>query len=133
MDPRQITIAHTCLNAALDKSMAFPEIVSTLITEGFEGYIVDYRRGTTTYFLPNGDNVVLESRHSAGSVAAQFDPAGVASQVKWAQANQPDYSYSAFCENVKAFGCAGYIVSFSGRRVLYFGRTAETHVEHFPQ
>ena len=26
---------------------------------------------------------------------------------------------------------AGYIVSFLGRRALYFGRTAETHVEHF--
>lgn len=133
MDAQQITIAHTCLNAAFDKSMAFPEIVGTLIQAGFEGYIVDYRRGTTTYFLPDGDNVVLESSHSAGSVAAQFDPAGVAGQVKWAQANPPDYSYSAFCKSVRGFGCAGYIVSFSGRRVLYFGRTAETHVEYFPQ
>jgi hypothetical protein len=26
----------------------------------------------------------------------------------------------------------GYLVFFSGRRVLYFDRTAETHVEHFP-
>jgi uncharacterized protein YbcV (DUF1398 family) len=133
MDAQRITIAQTCLNAAFDQSMAFPEIVGTLIRAGFEGYVVDYRRSTTTYFLPDGDNVVLDSRPSEGSVAAQFDPAGVASQVKWAQANQPDYSYSAFCKNVKAFGCAGYIVSFSGRRVLYFGRTAETHVEHFPQ
>ena len=133
MDAQRITIAETCLNAAFDKSMAFPEIVGTLIKAGFEGYVVDYRRSTTTYFLPDGDNVVLANRPSDGAVAAQFDPAGVASQVKWAQANPPDYSYSAFCNNVKAFGCAGYIVSFSGRRVLYFGRTAETHVEHFPQ
>jgi uncharacterized protein YbcV (DUF1398 family) len=133
MDAERITLANTCLKAAYDKSMSFPEIVSTLIKAGFEGYFVDYRRGTTTYFLPDGDNVVLENRSSEGSVAAQFDPAGVASQVKWAQANPPDYSYAAFCKNAKAFGCAGYIVSFSGRRVLYFGRTAETHVEHFPQ
>lgn len=35
--------------------------------------------------------------------------------------------------DLKALGCAGYIVSFIGRRVLHFGRTAETHVEHFPQ
>jgi uncharacterized protein YbcV (DUF1398 family) len=133
MDAQQITIAKTCLNAAYDTSMAFPEIVNTLSKSGFEGYVVDYRCGTTTYFLPDGDNVVLENCSSHGSVAAQFDPAGVASQVKWAQASPPDYSYAAFCKNVKAFGCAGYIVSFSGRRVLYFGRTAETHVEHFPQ
>jgi uncharacterized protein YbcV (DUF1398 family) len=133
MDAQRIATAQACLNAAYDKSMAFPEIVGTLITAGFEGYVVDYRRHTTTYFLPDGDNVVLENCRSEGSVAPQFDPAGVASQVKWAQANQPDYSYLAFGRNVKAFGCAGYIVSFPGRRVLYFGRTAETHVEHFPQ
>lgn len=133
MDAQRIAIAHTCLNAAYDKSMAFPEIVRTLIKAGFEGYVVDYRRSTTTYFLPDGDSVALENPHSQGSVAPQFDAAGVASQVKWARANPPDYSYAAFSKNVKAFGCAGYIVSFSGRRVLYFGRTAETHVEHFPR
>jgi hypothetical protein len=32
-----------------------------------------------------------------------------------------------------AAGCAGYIVSFLGKQALYYGRTAETHVEHFPQ
>jgi uncharacterized protein YbcV (DUF1398 family) len=133
MDAQRMVIAETCLNAAYDKSMAFPEIVGTLITAGFEGYVVDYRCSTTTYFLPDGDSVALENPPSEGSVAPQFDGAGVASQVKWAQANPPDYSYEAFCKNVKAFGCAGYMVSFSGRRVLYFGRTAETHVEHFPR
>lgn len=133
MDAQRITIAETCLNAAYDNSKSFPEIVGELIRAGFEGYAVDYRRHTTTYFLPDGDSVVLENRSAEGSVAAQFDSAGVASQVKWAQANGADYSYSAFCTNVKAFGCAGYMVSFPGRRVLYFGRTAETHVEHFPQ
>jgi uncharacterized protein YbcV (DUF1398 family) len=133
MDAQRTTLANTCLNAAYDKSMSFPEIVATLIKAGFEGYVVDYRRGTTTYFLPDGDSVVLENRPTEGAVAAQFDPAGVASQVKWAQANPPAYSYEAFCRHAKAFGCAGYIVSFLGRRVLYFGRTAETHVEHFPQ
>ena len=52
--------------------------------------------------------------------------------VRWAQANPADYSYVAFCEKVKVAGCAGYLVSFLGRRVVYFGRTAETHVEHVP-
>ena len=133
MDTQKITIAQNCLNAAYDNTMAFPDIVATLIKAGFEGYVVDYRRGTTTYFLPDGDNAELKNPLSEGAVAPRFDPAGVAMQVKWAQANPPDYSYTAFCKNVKASGCAGYIVSFLGRRVLYFGRTAETHVEHFPQ
>jgi uncharacterized protein YbcV (DUF1398 family) len=133
MDAERIAIAQSCLDAAHDGTMAFPEIVGTLIRSGFESYIVDYRRGTTTYFLPDGDSVALENHLLDGTVAPHFDQAGIATQIKWAQANPSDYSYIAFCENVKALGCAGYIVSFSGRRALYFGRTAETHVETFPQ
>ncbi|MGE0224001.1 MAG: DUF1398 domain-containing protein [Acetobacteraceae bacterium] len=133
MDAQRIAIAETCLNAAYDKTMDFPDIVATLIEAGFEGYTVDYRQGTTTYFLPDGDSVVLENRPSQGTICATFDQAGVVAQVRWAQANPPDYTYAAFCRNVKACGCAGYIVSFLGRRVLYFGRTADVHIEYFPQ
>lgn len=133
MDAQRTTIAESCLNAAYDKTMAFPGIVEVLMKAGFEGYAVDYRRNTTTYFLPDGDSVTLENRPSGGKVAAHFDQAGITAQIKWAQANPPEYSYTAFCKNVKALGCAGYIVSFAGRRVLYYGRTAETHAEHFPR
>ncbi len=133
MDTQLIALAQNCLNAAYEKTMAFPTIIGTLIAAGFEGYVVDYRRNTTTYFLSDGDNAVLENQPSKTMVAATFDQPGIHAQIKWAQANPPDYSYAAFCENVKALGCAGYIVSFSGRRVLYYGRTAELHVEHFPQ
>lgn len=31
-----------------------------------------------------------------------------------------------------AAGCAGYLVSLPGRRVVYYGRTGETHVELIP-
>lgn len=132
MDAQHVSIAQDCLNAAYEKTMSFPEIVGALIKSGFEGYVVDYRRNTTTYFMPDGTNVVLENRPSEGAVASDFDQAGIVAQIKWAQSNPSDYSYAAFCKNVKALGCAGYIVSFLGRRVVYFGRTAETHVELFP-
>jgi uncharacterized protein YbcV (DUF1398 family) len=133
MDAQLTAIAQDCLDAAYDKTMAFPEIVGALINSGIEGYFVDFRRNTTTYFLPNGVSVVLDNRPSEGPVAPRFDQPGLVSQIKWAQANPPEYSYGAFCKNAKTLGCAGYIVSFLGRRVVYFGRTAETHVEHFPQ
>ena len=133
MDAHLIDTARTCLDAAYDKTMSFPQIVGALMGAGFEGYVVDYRRNTTTYFLPDGESAVLENRASGAPVAERFDQDGVIAQIKWAQANPPDYSYAAFCKNVKALGCAGYIVSFLGRRVVYFGRTAETHVEYFPQ
>ncbi|MGQ3030094.1 MAG: DUF1398 domain-containing protein [Ferrovibrionaceae bacterium] len=133
MDAQRTAIAETCLAGAYDGSLAFPDIIGMLIAAGFDGYAVDYRRNVTTYCLAEGGCVVLDNRPSDQPVAAAFDAAGLAAQIKWAQANPPDYSYSAFCRNVRALGCAGYLVSFPGRRVLYFGRTAETHVEHFPR
>jgi uncharacterized protein YbcV (DUF1398 family) len=126
-------IAKICLAAAHDGSLSFPEIIGKLVGAGFEGYTVDYRRNSQTYYLPDGDYLELDMPHSAGPVAAAFDSAGVEALVRWAQANGPDYSYVAFCEKVTAAGCAGYLVSFPGRRVVYYGRTAETHAELFPQ
>ncbi|MBS0539454.1 MAG: DUF1398 domain-containing protein, partial [Proteobacteria bacterium] len=64
--------------------------------------------------------------------AAAFDAARVRAAIKEAQDMVPGYTYKGFCAKTAAAGCAGYIVSFLGRRVLYFGRTAETHVEKFP-
>ncbi|MCF3931827.1 DUF1398 domain-containing protein [Acuticoccus sp. M5D2P5] len=132
MDAQRMALAQSCLDAAHAGSMSFPVIVTALIEAGFEGYSVDYRRGTATYYLPDGDSVTLESRSPAGPVAATFDAAGIGAQVAWAQSGAPDYSYAAFSDNVVGCGCAGYLVSFLGRRVLYFGRTAKTHVEVFP-
>lgn len=133
MDAEQMTVAETCLHAAHDGSLSFPEIIGRLLTAGFEGYTVDYRRNSQTYYLPDGDSVAMDMHASAGKVSPSFDAIEIESLVRWAQANPADYSYNAFSEKVKAAGCAGYIVSFPGKRVVYFGRTAETHVEHFPK
>ena len=133
MDAERIAVAKTCLNAAHDGSLSFPEIIGKLIDAGFEGYAVDYRRNSQIYYLPDGDSFEFDMPHSAGAVAATFESAGLEALVRWTQADGSDYSYAVFCEKVKAAGCAGYLVSFLGRRVVYYGRTAETHVELFPQ
>jgi len=117
MDADRISIAQTCLNAAHDASLGFPEIVGKLIGAGFEGYSVDYRRNTQTFYLPDGESVVLDMRSSARSVAAAFDATEVERLVRWAQADPADYTYVGFCEKVKLAGCAGYLVSFTGRCV----------------
>ena len=133
MDAQHESIARHCMEAAHDGTMAFPDIVARLIGAGFDGYLVDYRLDRTTYYLSTGESLALDNPSRGGTVATAFDAEGVAAQVRWAQADPPDYSYGAFSRNVTACGCAGYLVSFSGRRVLYFGRSGETHTEHFPR
>ena len=132
MDAEQRATAQRCLRAAHDGSLSFPEIVRTLMAAGFESYAVDYRGARQTFYRPDGESLALDMPLSAGTVEATFDAPAVAALVRWAQANGPDYSYRSFSERVKAAGCAGYLVSFLGRRVVYVGRTGETQVEHFP-
>jgi uncharacterized protein YbcV (DUF1398 family) len=56
----------------------------------------------------------------------------VRESIREAQALVPGYTYKGFCAKVAGAGCAGYVVSLLGRRVMYYGRTCETHIEHFP-
>lgn len=131
MTPEQQLTAARCLAAAYDGTMAFPAIVATLHAAGFESYEVDFRRGTSTYFTAH-DHVALAIPHADAAIPARFDAAEVAEAVREAQRAAPGYTYAGFCARVKAAGCSGYTVSLLGRRVVYTGRTAEHHVEHFP-
>ncbi|AMJ60811.1 DUF1398 domain-containing protein [Bosea sp. PAMC 26642] len=134
MDTRLTAIAQTCLDAAENNTMAFPQIVGKLMQEGFESYMIDYRGATATYYLPDGESVALPTKsHGSGAIATVLDTVAVQAAIEEAQQAVPGYTYAGFCAKVMAAGCAGYIVSFSGRRAVYFGRTAETHVEQFPQ
>ena len=133
MNEQQIATARACLAAAYEGTMDFPNIIRTLIGAGFEGDDVDFRRATSTYFLATGDSVQLPTPQSTAGVAAEFSASDVEQAVREAQNKAPGYTYEGFCAKVKGAGCAGYMVSFLGKRVVYFGRTAETHVEHFPR
>jgi uncharacterized protein YbcV (DUF1398 family) len=125
-------VAQSCLNGAESGSMTFPQIVQTLIAAGFEGYLVDFRQGTITYYPSGGEPIQLEAGHGARPVAERFDGNKIGQAIKDAQQLVAGYTYGGFCKTITDAGCAGYVVSFPGRRALYFGRTAEAHTELFP-
>ncbi len=133
MDSRLQRVAEKCLRSAEDNSMTFPQIVQTLMEAGVESYAIDFRRASAVYYRPDGDSVALPTHLHAASVAESFDAAAIQAAIREAQQLAPGYTYDGFCRKVTAAGCAGYIVSFLGRRAVYFGRTAETHVERFPK
>lgn len=126
-------LARATLEGAEADTMSFPESVKLLMEAGFDGYAVDFRRAQRVYYRPDGETLALETGHSPLPVAERFDSAAVREAIREAQAQAPGYTYKGFCEKVTKAGCAGYFVSFPGRRVLYHGRTAETHTEHFPR
>ncbi len=132
MNDRQKATARLCLEGAEGNTMTFPQIVGTLMDAGFESYAIDFRRAIATYYLPDGDNIDLPTHRIGAPIAPTFDSTLLQAAIKEAQQQVRGYTYKGFCKKVVSAGCAGYVVSLSGRRALYIGRTAETHVEHFP-
>jgi uncharacterized protein YbcV (DUF1398 family) len=132
MNAQQQTLAQNCLDAAENNTKAFSEIVGVLIGGGFESYTVDYRRATTTYYLPTGESVELAAHRIDQAVGEVFDTTALAGAIREAQILAAGYTYKGFSAKAKVAGCVGYMVSFMGRRAVYFGRTGETHVELFP-
>ena len=132
MDGKHQDIARQCLEGAESGTMTFPEIVGTLTAGAFDGYLVDLRLGKATYYLQDGHGLDLPTQTSRVAVATEFNIDVVKAAIREAQALLPGYTYKGFCDKVKRAGCAGYLVSFLSRRVLYFGRTGETHTEYFP-
>ena len=126
------SLAQRCLQAAKTDAMTFPQIVHALSEGGFESYIVDFRRSTAAYVTADGDSISLEGPSTGNAVAPCLDVEALGRAIHEAQTLAPGYTYLGFCEKAKLAGCAGYMVSFSGRRALYFGRDAATYVEPFP-
>ena|SRR5271165_5787230 len=125
-------LAHATLEGAEADTMTFPEAVRLLTEAGFDGYAVDFRHASRTYHLPNGETMELATALTPAPVAARFDAGSVKEAIREAQALVPGYTYEGFCAKVARAGCAGYVVSLLGKRVLYYGRTGETHTEYFP-
>jgi uncharacterized protein YbcV (DUF1398 family) len=124
-------IARETLEASESNRMSFPESVRLLMENGFDGYAVDFRSAARTYFRPDGETLLLATAPTA-PVGERFDVEAVRAAIREAQQGAAGYTYKGFCDTVARAGCAGYFVSLIGRRVLYFGRTAETHTEYFP-
>jgi uncharacterized protein YbcV (DUF1398 family) len=112
--------------------MTFPQSVRMLMEAGFDGYAVDFRRSIRTYYMPHGEALELETERTPVWVAERFDAAVIKEALREAQALVPGYTYRGFCAKVVGAGCAGYLVSLVGHRVLYYGRTGATHTEYFP-
>ena len=85
MNVQQKSTAENCLNSSYEGTAELPTVLSNLAAVGIEGYVVDYRKGTTTYFLPDGDNVELNNQKTSGSVAPNFDAVASADDFQYAR------------------------------------------------
>ena len=129
MDANVKELIRETSNASDEERIAFPAVVKALMEVGIERYHADLVTGQRTYYLPGGEFEVVEA-HRVGGAAREFSAQGVEKAVRASQ--RQEIGYREFCRLISDAGCVGYFVSLAGRRALYYGRTADTHLEWFP-
>ncbi|WP_165252125.1 DUF1398 family protein [Paludisphaera soli] len=124
------TILHECLELSLSGRIAFPEVVARMLATGVERYDADLTRRELRHYATD-DSTHAESLPLADApmVAREFSATAVRSAVASAQRREIDYPH--FLRRIMAAGSVGYTAYLAGRKVVYFGRAGETHVEPF--
>jgi len=109
----------------------FPEVVSKLVAADVESYFADLVRGEETFYMPSGETHVEKMSLPIGKIADEFSESGIVSAIRAAQCDQ--IRYPEFVKRSRAAGVAAYWAFLTGKRVVYFGRKGEFHVEEFPR
>ena len=120
----------TAANGSAEGRLHFGQVIELMLQAGVESYMADYRARRTTYYMPDGETFEVAMDDGRIDVARAFSADGVRAAVRGAQ--QGILMYPEFKRLTGSAGCVGYAVWIEGRRVDYFGRKGETHVERFP-
>lgn len=130
MNQAQVTVVQECALLSAAGRISFGDVVGKLVGIGLERYHADYARHETTYYMPDGQSLVVPVEHPNEPIAPTFDAGGVEAAVR--QAQRGEIMYPEFLRQTFAAGCVGYFVQIAGRQVIYFGRNGEQHIEKFP-
>lgn len=129
MDRMDLETIKECEQLSMN-DVAFPEVIKRLAAAGIERYFVDLSGLRKLFFNKSGESLILTFDFSGPAIAELFDAQSVAASVKDIQ--QKNISYKDFLRRIMAAGCSHYEVFISGRKVLYFGRDGNHHIELFP-
>jgi uncharacterized protein YbcV (DUF1398 family) len=119
------------IDKALAKEITFPEILATLGHNGMESYHVDFFRNELRCYTGNSGSLVASVPLVHDGVAPEFSAEKLDAINKRVQSGE--WSFADFVrEGTAKAGCAYYIVYLNGKKVRYFGRDGDEHVQHFP-
>jgi uncharacterized protein YbcV (DUF1398 family) len=130
MNQEQIAAIRECASLSIAGKISFGDVVGRLMGIGLERYHADYTRHECTYYMPDGQSLVVPVAHPSQAIAETFSPKGVEAAVR--QAQRGEIFYPEFLKQTFAAGCVGYFVQISGRQVIYCGRNGDQHIERFP-
>lgn len=124
-------IVEECSRLSDEEKSTFPEIVTRLLEAGVELYNVDFLTPCKTFYGKNVAHSIPSDLKSKKEVAATFNAPEIVRAIRQSQAGE--IKYQEFKRKVMDAGVIGYIAFLTGRKVVYYGRNGDQHVEHFPK
>jgi len=124
-------IIHELAVATQQGKMTFPQVVRGLLEVGVESYFVDFASKQKTHYLADGTTHSVPMILDPGPIADNFDSAALVAAIRGAQADS--VRYPEFVKRSTAAGVIGYWAFLTGKRVIYFGRKGQQHIEEFPR
>lgn len=110
--------------------LIFPEVVQRMLAAGATSYFVDTLRSEDVVYLAD-DTAFAEKMHlSLDPIAEEFSKSAVVAAIRAAQ--KDEIRYPEFMRQAAAAGVVAYWAFLTGKRVMYFSRKGEFHVEEFP-
>lgn len=122
---------HELAIATQQCKMTLPDVVKGLLEAGVESYLVGFATKQKIHYLTNGSTHTVPMILNPDPIATDFDGAALVAAIRGAQADK--VCYPEFVQRSTAAGVIGYWAFLTGRRLIYFGRKGEQHIEEFPK
>ena len=122
---------HKALEGSQAGKLRFPEVVGMLIDAGVESYFADLLRGEETFYTTDGETHRERMTLPPAKIAGDFSQPRLVAAIRAAQADQ--IRYPEFVKQAAAAGTIAYWAFLTGKKVIYFGRKGEFHVEELPR
>ena len=129
MNAEQIRVANECARGSLTGEMTFPEVVGKLSGVGVERYHADYSRQEITYYLHDGDSLVVPA--SMNRIQRRSSFLRRPSSLRFTRASVTNIVTPISSARRRQPAVSG--ISFkSPAGAIYFGRSGDMHIERFP-
>lgn len=124
-------LVQAAATVTLTGTKSFPEIVGMLLEAGVEYYHVDYVTLRKTFYSAAGAALTTPITYEGlPVVAVDFDAAALRADILDSQRN--GQNHRDFSHRAMQAGVQGYFAFLRGKRVTYFGRQGDQHIEWFP-
>jgi uncharacterized protein YbcV (DUF1398 family) len=97
---------------------------------GVESYFCDLANGAETFYQTNGETPTEKMVLPLMPVAEEFSRPELVAAIRGAQTDT--IRYPEFMKRSSAAGVIAYWAFLTGKKVIYFGRKGEFHIEEFP-